>query len=442
MTAKQVSIGMDDIDSPREGCTTHFASLLIEKLERMNVTWSDYPSLIRLNPNIPYRTRGNGAICLRFSIEEDKIGDLLPLVKEMITEYIDVQYPNTNPGVVLVRDEVPKTLQDFAKQALWRTIPLAHAQRTIEVLDLPFIAMGNGRGLIGALASIGNFLLNDYTFEYIAYRALESCSSKRGVDPASVFDMDQRMQNRTFSNVDHEVGTILVEPQGPDPVIFGIRGETAEDVKEASTFIQSDQKTNRWMIFRSNQGTGEHLQNRVTVSNLRPYMSATVIGDIGSTARIIAGGHVIFEITDDTGKIDCAVYEPSGKFREAASKLIIGDHVIISGGVRPASRTHGLTLNVEGIEVLILADDIEYTNPVCPECAKRLKSAGVNKGFKCVRCGHKDPNALKITTTIPRKISVGKHLPPLSAQRHLTRPLSRSTMNKAKPRMIAEWHFP
>ena len=48
MTAKQVSIGMDDIDSPREGCTTHFASLLIEKLERMNVTWSDYPSLIRL----------------------------------------------------------------------------------------------------------------------------------------------------------------------------------------------------------------------------------------------------------------------------------------------------------------------------------------------------------------------------------------------------------
>ena len=59
-------IGIDDTDSIRKGCTTYIACLLMEELEKLNVKFIDYPNLIRLNPNVPWKTRGNGALCLRF----------------------------------------------------------------------------------------------------------------------------------------------------------------------------------------------------------------------------------------------------------------------------------------------------------------------------------------------------------------------------------------
>ena len=72
MTRENITIGMDDIDSPNGGCTTHFASLLVEELDKIVEKWLDYPNLIRLNPNIPYRTRGNGAVALRFTVDSSQ----------------------------------------------------------------------------------------------------------------------------------------------------------------------------------------------------------------------------------------------------------------------------------------------------------------------------------------------------------------------------------
>ena len=60
-------IGLDDTDSTKGGCTTYLAAVLIEKLEKFNIEFKDYPTLIRLNPNVPWKTRGNGALCLRFT---------------------------------------------------------------------------------------------------------------------------------------------------------------------------------------------------------------------------------------------------------------------------------------------------------------------------------------------------------------------------------------
>ena len=69
-------IGLDDTDSTKGGCTTYLTAVLIEKLEKFNVQFIDYPGLIRLNPNVPWKTRGNGALCLRFTYStefEDQI---------------------------------------------------------------------------------------------------------------------------------------------------------------------------------------------------------------------------------------------------------------------------------------------------------------------------------------------------------------------------------
>ena len=57
-------IGIDDTDSRTGACTTHLMVHFI--LRAMELGWDviGYPRLVRLNPNIPYKTRGNGALCV------------------------------------------------------------------------------------------------------------------------------------------------------------------------------------------------------------------------------------------------------------------------------------------------------------------------------------------------------------------------------------------
>ena len=173
MSSIEFHIGMDDVDDPGGKCTTHFASLVVELLSRHSVEWLDYPNLVRLNPGIPFRTRGNGAVALRFKAKPATVSDVLPLIEHMIHDYIDEAYPNTNPGLVIVDTEIPEDIRKFSKQALWRTIPIELARRLIKRHDLTYISHGNGRGLVGALSAIGNTLQDDYTFEYLAYRGMD-----------------------------------------------------------------------------------------------------------------------------------------------------------------------------------------------------------------------------------------------------------------------------
>src|SRR3989304_8939623 len=57
-------IGVDDTDSLRGMCTTFLATELVRELTRGS-DLIGFPRLVRLNPNIAWKTRGNGAICVR-----------------------------------------------------------------------------------------------------------------------------------------------------------------------------------------------------------------------------------------------------------------------------------------------------------------------------------------------------------------------------------------
>ena len=57
-------IGIDDTDSPTGMCTTFLSYKIVKFLERQGIQFLDFPSLIRFNPNIPWKTRGNGAVRL------------------------------------------------------------------------------------------------------------------------------------------------------------------------------------------------------------------------------------------------------------------------------------------------------------------------------------------------------------------------------------------
>ena len=426
----KLHIGFDDTDSPRTGCTTYIAALIIEKLHGMNVQFIDYPNLIRLNPNVPWKTRGNGALCLRIKCDDDLYEDIRECVIETIEENADFDYEGTDPGAVFFSGDVPEELEKFAKEAIQGLVKMRDALKLIRKFRAEAIGYKMRRGIIGGLAAIGETLKGDHTFELIAYRKPENWGTLRKIDENSVIEMDKQMGNLTFNNVDPETGRILITPRGPDPILYGIRGESPEAVRLAHKIVRSNEPIERWVIFRTNQGTDAHLKRVYSIKDIKPYNPVIVKGKVVGKPKIIPGGHVIFQIQDETGIIDCAAYEQTGNLRRVASKLIEGDLVEVYGGVRPPSEKNPKTINIEKIRILSLAEKIVFRNPLCPVCGKRMKSMGRGKGFECYKCGFHGANLKKIAIKVERTLKTGLYVVPPRSERHLTKPLSRYGLEK------------
>ncbi len=433
-------IGLDDTDSPEEGCTTYIGARLIEELVALGVRFTDYPNLLRLNPNVPWKTRGNGAVCLRMEVEAAMEGVVRRMVVDAIEGQAEFQCGNTNPGVVFHTGDIHDSFKDFSDKVVQGVVTLEEALSLIDDAGAQAIGYKNRRGLIGALAAVGGLQRGDHTFEVLTYRMAENCGSPRMLDEGSVRDMDEALGDATFNNVDPESGRVLIAPHGPDPVLYGVRGETPEAVFRAYEMVRPLEPVERWAIFRSNQGTDAHLRYRSNVDELEPYSPAIVSGEVTEAPRTIKGGHVIFGLSDETGRTDCAAYEPTGSFREVVRKLIPGDAVRAYGGVREEGSRR--TLNLEKMEVLKVAEDMRMVNPACPECSGAMESMGRRKGYRCRRCGHRDSNLEKQPVVVDRGLEVGLYIPPLKAQRHLTKPLSRYGREKEymPGELFQPWH--
>lgn len=438
----KLHIGFDDTDSPRTGCTTYVAALIIEKLYKMKAKFIDYPNLIRLNPNVPWKTRGNGALCLRIKCTDDLYEDIRESVIETIEENADFNYRGTDPGAVFLRGNVPEEIEGFAKRTIQGLVKMRDALKLIKKFGAEAIGYKMRRGIIGGLAAIGETLRGDHTFELIAYRRRENWGTPRKIDELSVIEMDKRMGNLTFNNVDPETGRILITPRGPDPILYGIRGESPEAVRLAHKMIRSNEPIERWVIFRTNHGTDAHLKRVHSISDVKPYNPVIVRGKVAGKPKIIPGGHVIFQIQDETGSIDCAAYEQTGNLRKIASMLIDGDLVEVYGGVRPPSKRNPKTINIEKIKIVNLAEKVILRNPLCPVCGKRMKSMGRNKGFECYKCGFHGANLTKIAIKAERLIKAGLYVVPPRSERHLTKPLLRYGLEKKNATRIFDEIIP
>ena len=127
-------IGIDDTDSPRKGCTTYVAAVLAEELAKLGVRFVDYPNLVRLNPNAPWKTRGNGAVCLRFEVEDEGMAEEAFLkAVELVEKLSDLEHEGTDPGVVMLIGPVPLALRLFAKKAIRG---LVGPEETLRLLSL------------------------------------------------------------------------------------------------------------------------------------------------------------------------------------------------------------------------------------------------------------------------------------------------------------------
>ena len=414
-----IHIGIDDTDSPKGMCTTFLAYKIVKFLEKNKVQFVDYPSLIRFNPNIPWKTRGNGAVRLSIKTNNPK------KIKNKITKFVD-DYSETkngaNPGLVFYENEiVTPSFHKFSELALWKLISREKAKQFILENKIDSFYLGNGQGLVGAIGAIG-YKFSDHTFELLSYRKKSQFGKKRIIAKDSVKNMQSVTFPETFNSYDIESDRALITPHGPDPVFYGIRGENAESVVTASKIVKANEKLDGYMVFKSNQGTSDHLKNELDVNDLRPYTSGFLVGQVCNNPIMMQGGHVFFSIRVKDKKIKCGIYKPT-KITTIAQNLILNDKIRIGGGIRKASKNYERVVNVEFLDVMKLAKDIRANNPSCKKCSKKMKSKGSKQGFECTKCGNR--SYVKSTSEIPRKIQCKLYLPVMSAHRHLTRPYQR-----------------
>jgi tRNA(Ile2)-agmatinylcytidine synthase len=424
-------IGIDDTDSRFGGCTTYTATILFQELVSKGFKPADFPWLVRLNPNVPWKTRGNGALSLHFNLEEGELDEAEKISLAVVEQTSDVTKQSTDPAVVFLKGPVPTQLTEFSTRALHDILSVREARNVADAASAETHLLKGSRGLVGALASVGADFGHDRTFEIIAYRTHENRGSTRRVNQDSVRQMDAAYRGLTFNNIDLETGRVLICPHGPDPVLFGIRGEDPASLANACALVGVEEQVERIMIFKTNQGTDAHLRCRRRIEALQPYQSTMIVGVVSNAPQIIRGGHAIFKISDETGSIDCAAYSATGSIRETAVHLIPGDSVVVSGGIR-GRRMRELTLNIEKLEVTGLANAIRWENPLCSDCGARCESMGKDQGFRCRKCNLHFQKASKSPKSEPRAIGCGIYLPPPRAHRHLTKPASRHEFDTPK----------
>ena len=418
----KLHIGIDDTDSPEGGCTTYLAARLVEVLLGMGAEFIGYPTLLRLNPNTPWKTRGNAGMCLRLEIEDSKYDSVKQEVQNLIEEYGEFQCENTNPGAVFLRGDVPEDIRAYALRVVRSIVSKNDALELIHLHQLDHLEYKNGRGIIGALAAIGGTLKDDFTYELLTYRCPENWGTPRRVDTESIIKMDNALNEVTYNNID-ENQKPLITPRGPDPVLYGIRGENPKAVYEAMGMIESLEPVERWMLCKSNQGTDQHFGEPITVSQLMAYNPAVVHGFVDSVPDTIEGGHVFFKLKDETGSVDCAAYEPTGSFRDIVRKLRPGDEVTTYSGV--SLHMDEYTLNLEKLVVHDIASEYKLVKPKCPDCGGSTESMGRDQGLRCKKCGYRGADLVEEKVPVDRELVCGVYLPDRGAHRHLTKPLER-----------------
>jgi len=432
-------VGVDDTDSLRGMCTTFLATEIVraatEELDLIG-----YPRLVRLNPNIPWKTRGNGAIALRFGHgvgQPQEVGwvegrsvcsfrrargsedpeALRPLMERLVERWSAFDDDATNPGFAILR-RPPKS------GFYWRTV-----RDVVFVEDALTVAQGlgiirgykNGRGVIGAVAALA-WRPRDRTYEILTYRDRSRWGTGRDVVAGSVMEMDREFGS-TFNNYDYENGKVVLAPHSPCPVLFGIRGDVPNDLTGAMERLRGE-SPERWLLFETNQGTDDHV--RPGDWSLRPQTATSIVGVVATTPWTRAGGHVLF-VLEGQARVTVAAYEPSKQFRQVVRSLRVGDRVQVWGSVRDEPRS----LNLEKIRILALAEDlVKVANPRCPQCGKRMKSLGRSEGYRCRNDRCRLPAGAAIARRNERRVALGVYEPPACARRHLALPLKRLRLGR------------
>ena len=425
-------IGIDDTDSLDGGCTTWLITEIISELSDLDLIAP--PRLVRLNPNVPWKTRGNGALALVFGRglgSEEQIGSFEGTEINFHSNYKDISFDkksildrivkivkanskrDSQPGIVISDTYLPEGLY-------WQGVRGIVSRKDLEPILSNCLTFGlrGSRGIVGAacaLAWSGYYskigTLN-FTWELIGYREKSLWGSVRNISSDSVSKVSKLKD--VFSCNDSD-GKVAMVPNSPCPVLWGFRGK--DDRILLDNFYElGPEKPARWLLYQTNQATDDHFRI-LEVLDLTDFTSIWVDVTVSSKAKIIKGGHRFIRVKDsEQSEVKCAVFEPSKSLRAVADKLEIGDEITICGSV-----SKGI-INLEKLRIRKLVSRYSKPpNPLCV-CGKRTHSAGKNSKYRCKSCGKKYSRPALIPKSPSLDLSWFE--PPASSRRHLTKPVN------------------
>jgi tRNA(Ile2)-agmatinylcytidine synthase len=408
-------IGLDDTDS-REGgmCTTYVATQLADAVTEAGGT-VDRRLLVRLNPAVEHKTRGNAALALHAAVDPERA---LELARDHLS-LAETDDPRTNPGVVVAPDDpavVPERVVAFARSAVRDYHDIADAVGLAEDLDYLTAHAGDGRGRIGALAAVGAWrAFDDWTYECISYREADHWGTERAVDHESVFAAADAAYPAAWDTVDRVEQYPVCVPRTPCPILHGIRGEDPDTVRSVADSVVAEPVAER-TLFVTNQGTDAHLRSVDAVSDLRDGRAYCVSGVVRDAPETREGGHVFCTLGDDSGQVTCAAFEPTKRFRDHVRALRVGDEVTVCGE---------LSAGTLKLEKFAMRDPVttEAVPPTCFDCGRSMDSAGAGQGYRCRECGTHAGGTVE--RPLGRDLNRGWYEAPPCARRHIAKPLVR-----------------
>ena len=481
-------VAVDDTDSRERGmCTTYVGVRLGERLEAIGGT-VERRLLVRLNPAVKHKTRGNAAVAVHASGIDAE--EAFRVAAETVREFAAADDPRTSPGVVVADidiagldleathpdghnapdpdDEqggepttvIPDAVAAFSRRALRERLTLEEATALADAHGYRHAGFGSGgaagaetpgRGRIGALAAVGApATLDDRSYERISYRELDRCGTPREVDAESVFTAADREYPTVWDTVDRGTGEVVCVPNAPGPILHGIRGDDADACRRVADEIESE-PVERVATFVTNQGTDTHLADG-RIDALRDGAGYRVSGVVASDPETKRGGHVHVDIAEDrpaeNGEregphvdgspadrrpanepatepaLRAIAFAPTGRFRDRVWALRPDDRVTLCGEHERRASDPGPdgTLKLEKLAVRELVRT-EPATPTCPDCGRRMSSAGRDQGYRCRDCGTTAPG--KVSEPIDRALEPGWYEVPPSARRHVAKPLVR-----------------
>jgi tRNA(Ile2)-agmatinylcytidine synthase len=474
-------IGLDDTDSREEGmCTTFVAHRVAERLrERGRV---ERLLLVRLNPAVEHKTRGNAALAVHTDVPAD---EAFAVAREVVASAAVESDPDTNPGVVVAAGGPEATVGPhdavvrFARSAVRDHLALADAEALLDNAGFHAEGWGNGRGRIGALAAVGAWaagldgdegpvadgsaaadstaapdattdrVFGDWTHEHVAYRDRERWGTPRDVDADSVFAAADEAYPTVWDTVDRGEDETVCVPHTPGPVLYGIRGDDPGAVSDVATAIESEPVAAS-ETFLTNQGTDAHLRPGRVADALdgRAYRLDGVVASPPETRR---GGHVFFDLaggaaldaagdasTDatvrDVAAPDATAPTDGAAFPDDAPTLRCAafeptkrfrDRVRalrVGDRLTVCGEVSDGTVKLEKVAVRALLTT-ERVVPDCPACGRRMESAGRGQGYRCRDCSTATDG--KVERSLDRALDPGWYEVPPCARRHVAKPLVR-----------------
>ena len=407
-------VGLDDTDSSVEGmCTTYAAARLAESIREAGGT-VERLLLVRLNPAVEHKTRGNAALAVHTDLDADRatglVGDVLDMAR--------TGDPKTNPGAIVADcgpDEVPPQVAEFTMDTIRTIQDPTTATLLADTVGFARCERGDGRGLVGALAAVGAWAaLSEWTYEHIAYRERDRWGTDREVEAERVRAAADDHYPTVWDTIDRESGYPVCVPRTPCPILYGIRGDDPGACRAVSEAITGE-SVDTSATFVTNQGTDVHLQD-ATPETVADDSAARVTGTVVEAPETREGGHVFLTLGADGSRLQCAAFEPTKRFRDHVRALREGDRITACGEVSDG------TLKLEKFAVRELVRT-EPATPTCPDCGATMSSAGRGQGYRCRDCATSADG--KVARELTRTLEVGWYEVPPVARRHIATPLVR-----------------